>query len=191
MILVRPFTEAADVAGFDAARGILTSEGGKASHAALVARGMGRPCVCGASALDIDLEAREMRVDGTVLREGDAIAIDGSSGAVTVEDVPLVPAEVDEHFQAVLEWCGRAAPARGARQRRPAGGRGDGAALRRPGRRPLPHRAHVPRRRPPGEDAGDDHGRGRGRAARRAGRAGAASAGRLRRAVRARWRGCR
>jgi pyruvate,orthophosphate dikinase len=104
VILVRPFTEAADVAGFHAARGILTSEGGKASHAALVARGMGRPCVCGASALEIDLDAREMRVDGKLLREGDPIAIDGASGAVTVEDVPLVPAEVDEHFQAVLEW---------------------------------------------------------------------------------------
>jgi pyruvate, orthophosphate dikinase len=104
VILVRPFTEAADVAGFHAARGILTSEGGKASHAALVARGMGRPCVCGASALEIDLEAREMRVDGRMLREGDPIAIDGASGAVTVEDVPLVPAEVDEYFQAVLGW---------------------------------------------------------------------------------------
>ena len=55
VILVRPFTEADDVAGFHAARGILTSEGGKASHAALVARGMGRPCVCGASELEIDL----------------------------------------------------------------------------------------------------------------------------------------
>ena len=58
VILVRPFTEAEDVAGFHAARGILTSEGGKASHAALVARGMGRPCVAGASRLKIDLEAR-------------------------------------------------------------------------------------------------------------------------------------
>jgi pyruvate,orthophosphate dikinase len=105
VILVRPFTEAADVAGFQAARGILTSEGGKASHAALVARGMGRPCVCGASELEIDLEAREMRVNGEVLREGDPIAIDGSSGAITVEDVPLVPAEVDEHFQTVLGWA--------------------------------------------------------------------------------------
>jgi pyruvate,orthophosphate dikinase len=104
VILVRPFTEAADVAGFQAAAGILTSEGGKASHAALVARGMGRPCICGVSALDIDLEARRMHVDGTVLREGEAIAIDGTSGAVTIEDVPLVPAEVDEHFQTVLEW---------------------------------------------------------------------------------------
>ncbi len=98
VILVRPFTEADDVAGFDAARGILTSEGGKASHAALVARGMGRPCVCGASELEIDLEAREMRVDGRVLREGDPIAIDGASGVVTTQDVPLVEAEVDEQF---------------------------------------------------------------------------------------------
>jgi pyruvate,orthophosphate dikinase len=104
-ILVRPFTEADDVAGFHAARGILTSEGGKASHAALVARGMGRPCVCGASDLEIDLDAGEVRVDGTVLREGEQIAIDGSTGTVTVQDVPLVPAEVDEHFQVVLGWC--------------------------------------------------------------------------------------
>ena len=58
MILVRPFTEADDVAGFHAAKGILTSEGGKASHAALVARGMGKPCVSGAAALEIDLPRR-------------------------------------------------------------------------------------------------------------------------------------
>jgi pyruvate, orthophosphate dikinase len=105
VILVRPFTEADDVAGFDAARGILTSEGGKASHAALVARGMGRPCVCGASALEIDLEAGEVQVDGSVLREGDAIAIDGGSGVVTTQDVPLVEAEMDERFRTVLEWA--------------------------------------------------------------------------------------
>ncbi|HEY7456103.1 MAG TPA: pyruvate, phosphate dikinase, partial [Solirubrobacterales bacterium] len=103
-ILVRPFTEADDVAGFNAAKGILTSEGGKASHAALVARGMGRPCVCGASELDIDVDAGELRVDGTVLREGEQIAIDGTTGTVTVQDVPLVPAEVDDLFRTVLEW---------------------------------------------------------------------------------------
>jgi pyruvate,orthophosphate dikinase len=104
VILVRPFTEADDIAGFHAARGILTSEGGKASHAALVARGMGRPCVCGASELEIDLEELRVEVDGTALREGDAIAIDGSSGAITTDDVPLVEAEVDRHFSTVLEW---------------------------------------------------------------------------------------
>ena len=64
VILVRPFTDADDVAGFHAAKGILTSEGGKASHAALVARGMGRPAVVGAQALDIDLTTKTVSVDG-------------------------------------------------------------------------------------------------------------------------------
>jgi pyruvate,orthophosphate dikinase len=105
VILVRPFTDAEDVAGFYAAKGILTSEGGKASHAALVARGMGRPAVVGAQALQINLEARTVSVDGTVLGEGDAIAIDGTKGWVTVDDVPLVEAQVDESFQQVLEWA--------------------------------------------------------------------------------------
>jgi pyruvate,orthophosphate dikinase len=105
VVLVRPFTEADDVAGFFAARGILTSEGGKASHAALVARGMGRPAVCGAAELEIDLNAREVRVDGTVLGEGDRIAIDGSTGVVTTADVPLVVPKVDANFEQVLSWA--------------------------------------------------------------------------------------
>jgi pyruvate,orthophosphate dikinase len=104
VVLVRPFTEAEDVGGFFAAKGILTSEGGKASHAALVARGMGRPAVTGASDLEIDLGQKEVRVNGTTLHEGDCIAIDGTSGVVTVDDVPLVDPEVDENFQKVLEW---------------------------------------------------------------------------------------
>jgi pyruvate,orthophosphate dikinase len=105
VILVRPFTDAEDVAGFFAAKGILTSEGGKASHAALVARGMGRPAVVGAQALTIDLKAKTVSVNGTRLHEGDAIAIDGTKGHVTVDDVPLVEAQVDENFQQVLEWA--------------------------------------------------------------------------------------
>jgi len=104
VILVRPFTEADDVAGFDAAQGILTSEGGKASHAALVARGMGRPAVTGAASLEIDLGEGEVRVNGTVLRAGDEIAIDGTTGCVTTDDVPLIEPEVSEHFTRVLEW---------------------------------------------------------------------------------------
>src|SRR5207302_1441131 len=83
-------------AGFFAAAGIVTSEGGKASHAALVARGMGRPCVSGAADLDIDLAKREVRVNGRVLHEGDLLAIDGTSGIVTTDDVPLVEPEADE-----------------------------------------------------------------------------------------------
>jgi pyruvate,orthophosphate dikinase len=105
VILVRPFTEADDVAGFHAAKGILTSEGGKASHAALVARGMGRPAVVGASALAIDLKARTITVDGTKVNEGDRIAIDGTKGCVTLEDVPLVDPEVNEYFERILEWA--------------------------------------------------------------------------------------
>jgi pyruvate, orthophosphate dikinase len=104
VILVRPFTEAEDVAGFHAARGILTAEGGKASHAALVARGMGRPAVTGASELEIDVEAKELRVDGRVLCEGDPISIDGTTGQISIDDVPLVEPQMDEHFERVLSW---------------------------------------------------------------------------------------
>jgi len=105
VILVRPFTEAEDVGGFQAAKGILTSEGGKASHAALVARGMGTPCVAGAGALDIDLNAKTVKVKDTELKEGDVIAIDGSRGLVTADEVPLQEAVVSEQFDAVLAWA--------------------------------------------------------------------------------------
>jgi pyruvate,orthophosphate dikinase len=108
VILVRPFTDAEDVAGFHAAKGILTSEGGKASHAALVARGMGRPAVVGAQSLEIDVAAKTVSangVGGVRLHEGDFIAIDGTRGQVTTDDVPLVEARVDENFQQVLTWA--------------------------------------------------------------------------------------
>jgi pyruvate,orthophosphate dikinase len=105
VLLVRPFTEAEDVGGFHAARGILTSEGGKASHAALVARGMGRPAVVGAHELAIDLKAKTIDVDGTTVCEGDVLAIDGTTGTVTLDDVPLVDPEVSEHFDRVLGWA--------------------------------------------------------------------------------------
>jgi pyruvate,orthophosphate dikinase len=105
VILVRPFTEADDVAGFHAAKGILTAEGGKASHAALVARGMGKPCVSGASALDVDLHGKKLRVDGTELAEGDTIAIDGTAGIVTADEVPLEEPKVSEEFETVLGWA--------------------------------------------------------------------------------------
>jgi pyruvate, orthophosphate dikinase len=105
VILVRSFTEADDVAGFHAARGILTSEGGKASHAALVARGMGRPAVTGASAVEVDAAAGVVHIGGRTLRAGERIAIDGSDGRITLEDVPLIEPEVSEHFDTVLAWC--------------------------------------------------------------------------------------
>jgi pyruvate, orthophosphate dikinase len=105
VVLVRPFTEADDVAGFHAAVGILTSEGGKASHAALVARGMGRPAVTGAAALEIDLKLGEVRIGDLILHEGDFIAIDGTAGIITTDDVPLVEANIDARFETVLRWA--------------------------------------------------------------------------------------
>src|SRR4051794_10922775 len=112
VILVRPDTNANDVAGFHAAKGILTSLGGKASHAALVARGMGVPCVTAASALKINLEQRVIRVGDREIKAGDFIAINGTNGEVTLDDVPLVdptedPAfdEILSAFNTVLEWA--------------------------------------------------------------------------------------
>jgi pyruvate,orthophosphate dikinase len=105
VVLVRPFTSADDVAGFQAARGILTTLGGKSSHAAIVARGMGRPCVCGASELEIDLERETVTVGETTLDAGDTIAIDGSTGLVTADRVELVPPTIDERFDEVLRWA--------------------------------------------------------------------------------------
>jgi pyruvate,orthophosphate dikinase len=106
-ILVRPFTEAEDVAGFHAARGIVTSEGGKASHAALVARGMGRPAVTGVADIDIDPHRGTVQIGGRTLHAGDRIALDGTAGTITVDDVPLVVPGVDPRFAEVLGWCDR------------------------------------------------------------------------------------
>jgi pyruvate, orthophosphate dikinase len=105
VILVRPFTEADDVAGFHAARGILTSEGGKASHAALVARGMGRPCVAGASEVAIDEREARVRVGEVELEAGDVIAIEGTTGTVTLDEVPLIDPQIGDEFRAVLDWA--------------------------------------------------------------------------------------
>ncbi|MFN8176234.1 MAG: pyruvate, phosphate dikinase [Solirubrobacteraceae bacterium] len=110
VILVRPFTEADDVAGFHAAKGILTSEGGKASHAALVARGMGRPAVCGAAEVIVDLAAGTVTIGDSVLRPardgaaGDAIAINGSTGEITLDEVPLVEPAMSGELGTVLAW---------------------------------------------------------------------------------------
>ena len=105
VILVRPLTEAEDVAGFHPAAGILTSKGGKASHAALVARGMGKPCVAGAGELEVDLANKVARVGDTELHEGDRIAIDGTTGVVTADDVPLEEPEMSDAFETVLAWA--------------------------------------------------------------------------------------
>jgi pyruvate,orthophosphate dikinase len=105
VILVRPETSPDDLHGMIAAEGILTSRGGLVSHAAVVARGMGTPAVCGASELDIDLTAREFRVGGTVVREGDVISINGSTGEVVVGAVPVITPEPTGPFGTILSWA--------------------------------------------------------------------------------------
>ena len=106
VVLARPFTDAGDVAGFHAAKGILTTTGGKASHAALVARGMGRPAVTGAAQLHIDVRGRKLRLpDGRELGEGDFIAINGSTGEVTTDDVPVMAPGVSAELDTVLGWA--------------------------------------------------------------------------------------
>lgn len=99
VILVREETNPDDLEGMVAAQGTLTSRGGKTSHAAVVARGMGRPCVCGADAIIVDVAAREIRLaDGRVLHEGDLISMDGASGEVYAGEVPVVDSAVVRHF---------------------------------------------------------------------------------------------
>ncbi|GIH29737.1 pyruvate, phosphate dikinase [Acrocarpospora phusangensis] len=99
VILVRRETNPDDLAGMIAARGVLTSRGGKTSHAAVVARGMGKTCVCGAEELEVDTKGRRFTVNGTVVEEGDVISIDGTSGAVYLGEVPVVPSPVVEYFE--------------------------------------------------------------------------------------------
>jgi pyruvate,orthophosphate dikinase len=100
VILVRPQTRPEDLKGMLAADGILTSQGGKTSHAAVVARGLGRPCVCGAEELDVSVEERRFSAPGWKnVREGDFISIDGSTGAVYQGRIPVVPSPVVRHFQ--------------------------------------------------------------------------------------------
>lgn len=100
VILVREETNPDDLRGMVAATGTLTSRGGKTSHAAVVARGMGRPCVCGADELVVDAVAREVKTaDGRVLREGDVISLDGTTGQVFAGGVPLVDSAVVRYFE--------------------------------------------------------------------------------------------
>jgi pyruvate,orthophosphate dikinase len=106
-VLVRWETNPDDLAGMVAAEGILTSHGGKTSHAAVIARGMGTPCVCGAEALRIDAEAKQAAVAGTdvVIHEGDLISIDGTSGIVVLGAVELVLPELSGDLDTILEWA--------------------------------------------------------------------------------------
>ncbi|QXQ07247.1 pyruvate, phosphate dikinase [Sphingosinicellaceae bacterium] len=105
VILVRTETSPEDIHGMHAAKGILTARGGMTSHAAVVARGMGRPCVSGAGTLSIDLKARTLRVGGRTINEGDMLTIDGSTGEVMVGLVATVEPEMAGDFGRLMEWA--------------------------------------------------------------------------------------
>ena len=105
VVLIRDETNPDDVHGMLAAKGILTSRGGKTSHAAVVARGFGLPCVAGCEAINVDEENRKFSVNGTEVAEGDWVTIDGSTGKVYNAQIPLISPDVSGHFGTLMEWC--------------------------------------------------------------------------------------
>jgi pyruvate, orthophosphate dikinase len=105
VILVRWETTPDDIHGLIQAQGVLTAHGGMTSHAAVVARGMGKPCVAGCEDLDIDTDAKTVRLGGHELHEGEVITIDGGTGRVIVGKVPLVPPAINEDFETILDWA--------------------------------------------------------------------------------------
>jgi pyruvate,orthophosphate dikinase len=108
VILVRWETTPDDIHGMYYAQGVLTAHGGMTSHAAVVARGMGKPCVAGTEGLEIDMEKRAVRIGGHKLNEGDVITIDGGTGRVIVSEVRLVAPDINEDFETILEWADEA-----------------------------------------------------------------------------------
>ncbi|HEX7750864.1 MAG TPA: pyruvate, phosphate dikinase [Novosphingobium sp.] len=105
VILVRVETSPEDIHGMHAARGILTARGGMTSHAAVVARGMGRPCVSGASAVSIDMASRTLKIGNRELKEGDLITLDGASGEIMAGEVPTIEPELVGDFGTLMEWA--------------------------------------------------------------------------------------
>ena len=104
-ILVRVETSPEDIHGMHASKGILTARGGMTSHAAVVARGMGRPCVSGSAEINIDYESKEFKVGDLVIKEGDTITIDGGSGRVMQGVVPTVKPDISGYFSTIMKWA--------------------------------------------------------------------------------------
>jgi pyruvate, orthophosphate dikinase len=105
VILVRIETNPDDVHGMIAAEGVLTSRGGRTSHAAVVARGMGKPCVAGAESVQVDLVKRNFTAGGTTIKEGEPFTIDGSTGNVIAGQVPMLDAEISGELEEILRWA--------------------------------------------------------------------------------------
>jgi pyruvate,orthophosphate dikinase len=105
LILLREETKPEDIHGFFVSEAILTSRGGKTSHAAVVARGMGKPCVAGAAGIEVDVMARRAHIGDVVIKEGDIITLDGTSGSVYLGEVATVEAEFSEELKTLLSWA--------------------------------------------------------------------------------------
>ncbi|GAA3312937.1 hypothetical protein GCM10020331_001910 [Ectobacillus funiculus] len=105
MILVRSETTPDDIHGIVAAQATVTSRGGMTSHAAVVARGMGKACICGCETLNIDLKCKQFKVGDTIVRQGDMITIDGSTGEVMLGEVPMIEPQLSDEFQLLLAWA--------------------------------------------------------------------------------------
>ena len=184
VILVRIETSPEDIHGMHAAQGILTTRGGMTSHAAVVARGMGKPCVSGAGSLRVDYANKSMSIAGKVLKQGEVVTVDGSTGQVLLGQVRMMEPELSGEFATLMSWADKVRRPRRARQCRYARRRADSAQIRRRGHRTLPHRTHVLRGRPHPRGTRDDP-RGIGASAPRGiGKNPADAARRLRRIVR-------
>jgi pyruvate,orthophosphate dikinase len=107
VILVRPETSPEDVAGMYASQGIVTARGGRTSHAAVVAVGMGKPCIVGAGDISVDEERRVFRAGGRIVREGDIISVDGSGGEVMLDEVSVIAGELPDEVRVFLAWADR------------------------------------------------------------------------------------
>jgi len=105
IILIRPETTPDDIHGMLESKGVLTTRGGMTSHASVVARGLGIPCVAGCEALVLDLDAKKASLNGKTISEGDIITIDGGNGSVIIGAVPLVPPSINDDFRVILEWA--------------------------------------------------------------------------------------
>lgn len=105
VILVRPETTPDDIHGIIAAQAVVTSRGGMTSHAAVVARGMGKACICGCEAMKIDLHEKQFRVGEAVVNHGDIITIDGGTGEIMLGEIPMIEPELSDEFQLLLSWA--------------------------------------------------------------------------------------
>lgn len=105
VILVRTETTPDDIHGMVGAQAIVTSRGGMTSHAAVVARGMGKPCICGCEALKIDLVAMQFSVGDTIVKHGDIITVDGATGEIMLGEIPMIDPELSDEFQLLLNWA--------------------------------------------------------------------------------------